>query len=163
MYLANSEFSPAGNQPLTPWGQRDGLCSGLLLTWDKSPPARTAGVRWGWREGQRKAVQGSPVTGERKDKYHIRVVNTPALSYFPSSQWKSVALLHFPRVCCVSKSRCSRCDYQCMSVVCRTVVEYIEYNIGLQIMCVDSLDEAVCSGDWPPGEIHAGAGWQELQ
>lgn len=30
-------------------------------------------------------------------------------------------------------------------------------------LCIFSLNEGFYTVDWPPGEIHAGAGWQELQ
>lgn len=56
-----SEYIPAGSRPLASWGQRACPSYGLPVTWDKSPPARTAGVHWGWRGGWRKATQGSPV------------------------------------------------------------------------------------------------------
>lgn len=42
--LADSELLPADNQPLTSGGQRACLFSGPRVTWDKSLPARTAGV-----------------------------------------------------------------------------------------------------------------------
>ena len=44
LYPADSELIPADNQPLTSWGQRAALSGGLPVTWDKSPPARRAGV-----------------------------------------------------------------------------------------------------------------------
>lgn len=117
MYLGDSEFIPAGSQPLTSSGQRACLSSWLRVTWDKSPPARTAGVPWGWREGWRKAAQGSPVTGRNKIKTTglfcdiFRLLNGNLLLR---------CIFHLRVVFCVSMSRCCHTT-QCMPVLCRTV------------------------------------------
>lgn len=143
MYLADCEFIPAGNQPLTLWGQRAGLSSGLLLTWDKSPPARTAGVRWGWREGWRKAAQGSPVTEGTHTKITIILlkVELPCFCYFPSSQKKSVVATFSA---CVLYSVSAGADVVVVSVsVCQWyAVE--QWKLGLQLKYVLCSSRVVC-------------------
>lgn len=163
--FTDSEFIPAGNQPLTSWGQRACLSCGLPLTWDKSRLARKAGVQWGWREGWRKAPRASPVTAGSQDKIKHHSVKAE----LPCSVIFSVFSMEICSMCfifhlCVLYSVSARADVVVLSVnVCQWYAEQWKISLHIECMCVSSVSEAVCSTDWPPREIDSAAGWKELQ
>lgn len=113
-----SKYIPAGSRPLASWGQKACPSCGLPVTWDKSPPAKTSGVHWGWRWGWRKAARRSPVKGrEGGSEQEIGIAgftfNASALWDFPSPAWKPAAcMFHSCVVFCVSQSGCCASQWQ---------------------------------------------------
>lgn len=144
--VSYSEYIPAGSRPLASWGQRACPSYGLPVTWDKSPPARTSGVHWGWREGWRKAAQRSPVkrreggirTGNRYGWFHIQCLSFVIFSI----SCMETCCMYVPLVCCIlCKSERMLC--QSMTVVCKIVA-----NKSSDCRAVENRPELCVAGLW---------------
>ncbi len=122
LHVADSEFIPPGSRPLTSWGQRACVSAAPRLAWEKSPPARTAGVQRGWRGGWRKAAQASPVTAGSQTKIKVIVLKLNLTRFVIFSVFSveicMCCIFHLSAVFCISLSVCCFCLCQWICYSC---------------------------------------------